>query len=139
MQQCRMFVGECAIRCRAYAKALRYKERELLELKFLPISVPSSEQPLEGSASANALASGRSAQETSKSFVVLESLLSLYSKLQQPEATFGVLHFASKHGFKPKASWYESFYIRVHLYRYTDIQKTAQLSSPNKLCCSFCT
>lgn len=85
----------------------------MLELKFLPISVPSSEQPVDAYQSSNALASGRSIQDTNKSFVVLESLLSLYSKLQQPEATFGVLHFASKHGFKPKASWSVQTAFRV--------------------------
>lgn len=68
-----------AIKCRAFAKALHYKEEE-----FHKGPTPA----------------------------VLESLISINSKLQQPEAAQGVLVYAKKNAadFKVKERWYEKLH-----------------------------
>ncbi|GAV00928.1 TOR [Ramazzottius varieornatus] len=70
-------LADLAIRCRAYAKALHYKE---IEFRADPKSVD-----------------------------VLESLISINNKLQQPEAAAGVLEYATKvnNGEVLKKTWFE--------------------------------
>ena len=69
-------LADLAIRCRAYAKALHYKE---IEFHANPQSVD-----------------------------VLESLISINNKLQQPEAAAGVLEYATKaNGEILKKTWFE--------------------------------
>ncbi|XP_064459506.1 serine/threonine-protein kinase mTOR-like [Ornithodoros turicata] len=73
-------LGERAMKCRAYAKALHYKEDEFHK-------GPTTE--------------------------VLEALISINNKLQQPEAASGVLDYASKcHAadLKVKERWYEKLH-----------------------------
>lgn len=73
-------LGERAMKCRAYAKALHYKEDEFH-------GGPTTE--------------------------VLEALISINNKLQQPEAAAGVLEYAMKnHGadLKIKERWYEKLH-----------------------------
>ncbi|XP_040182261.1 serine/threonine-protein kinase mTOR isoform X3 [Rana temporaria] len=85
-----VLLGERASKCRAYAKALHYKE-----LEFQKGPTPA----------------------------ILESLISINNKLQQPEAASGVLEFAMKHygemhdlpkGFwlpqEIQATWYEKLH-----------------------------
>ncbi|CAH1772250.1 unnamed protein product [Owenia fusiformis] len=73
-------LGERAMKCRAYAKALHYKEEEFHK--------------------------GPTTQ-------ILESLISINNKLQQPEAATGVLEFAQKHhrtDLKVQETWYEKLH-----------------------------
>ncbi|KAG9481906.1 hypothetical protein GDO78_010897 [Eleutherodactylus coqui] len=74
-----VLLGERASKCRAYAKALHYKE---LELQKGPTPA------------------------------ILESLISINNKLQQPEAASGVLEFAMKHygELEIQATWYEKLH-----------------------------
>ncbi|XP_075695475.1 serine/threonine-protein kinase mTOR isoform X1 [Rhinoderma darwinii] len=74
-----VLLGERASKCRAYAKALHYKE-----LEFQKGPTPS----------------------------ILESLISINNKLQQPEAASGVLEFAMKHygELEIQATWYEKLH-----------------------------
>ncbi|XP_042586297.1 serine/threonine-protein kinase mTOR-like isoform X2 [Cyprinus carpio] len=59
-----VLLGERAAKCRAYAKALHYKELEF---------------------------------QKGPSPLILESLISINNKLQQPEAASGVLKYSMKH------------------------------------------
>uniref|UniRef100_T1ISC3 Serine/threonine-protein kinase TOR n=1 Tax=Strigamia maritima TaxID=126957 RepID=T1ISC3_STRMM len=73
-------LGERAMKCRAYAKALHYKEDEFHK-------GPTTE--------------------------VLEALISINNKLQQPEAAMGVLEYAMKnhgHDLKIQERWYEKLH-----------------------------
>ncbi|XP_053307789.1 serine/threonine-protein kinase mTOR isoform X5 [Spea bombifrons] len=74
-----VLLGERASKCRAYAKALHYKE-----LEFQKGANPA----------------------------ILESLISINNKLQQPEAASGVLEFAMKHygELEIQATWYEKLH-----------------------------
>lgn len=74
-----VLLGERASKCRAYAKALHYKE-----LEFQKGPTPA----------------------------ILESLISINNKLQQPEAASGVLEFAMKHygEMEIQATWYEKLH-----------------------------
>ncbi|XP_056399106.1 serine/threonine-protein kinase mTOR isoform X3 [Hyla sarda] len=74
-----VLLGERASKCRAYAKALHYKE-----LEFQKGPTPA----------------------------ILESLISINNKLQQPEAASGVLEFAMKHygELEIQATWYEKLH-----------------------------
>ncbi|XP_077105803.1 serine/threonine-protein kinase mTOR isoform X2 [Ranitomeya variabilis] len=74
-----VLLGERASRCRAYAKALHYKE-----LEFQKGPTPA----------------------------ILESLISINNKLQQPEAASGVLEFGMKHygELEIHAIWYEKLH-----------------------------
>ncbi|OQV15683.1 Target of rapamycin [Hypsibius exemplaris] len=74
-------LAELAIRCRAYAKALHYKENEF--------RTSGSQDPK-----------------------VLESLISINNKLQQPEAASGVLGYATQRSGNTelKESWYEKLH-----------------------------
>ncbi|KAM8927600.1 serine/threonine-protein kinase mTOR [Pelodytes ibericus] len=74
-----VLLGERASKCRAYAKALHYKE-----LEFQKGPTPA----------------------------ILESLISINNKLQQPEAAAGVLEFAMKHygELEIQATWYEKLH-----------------------------
>ena len=111
------------MRCRAYAKALHYKERELRDLSTsngpfgtlgpLRASDTSQQAGIETTDSylcASITASTRTVPDASGRNPIpmqtFESLITLYSKLQLPEAATGVLQYASKEGFKPAASWY---------------------------------
>ncbi|KAG1660885.1 Serine/threonine-protein kinase mTOR [Nymphon striatum] len=74
-------LGEKAITCRAYAKALHYKEEEF---------------------------------HKNPSVDVLEDLISVNNKLQQPEASVGILEYAKKNftdaEWKKKDMWYEKLH-----------------------------
>ncbi|XP_029141485.1 serine/threonine-protein kinase mTOR [Protobothrops mucrosquamatus] len=74
-----VLLGERAAKCRAYAKALHYKE-----LEFQKGPTPA----------------------------ILESLISINNKLQQPEAASGVLEYAMKHfgELEIQATWYEKLH-----------------------------
>ncbi|XP_033015388.1 serine/threonine-protein kinase mTOR isoform X1 [Lacerta agilis] len=74
-----VLLGERAAKCRAYAKALHYKE-----LEFQKGPTPA----------------------------ILESLISINNKLQQPEAAAGVLEYAMKHfgELEIQATWYEKLH-----------------------------
>ncbi|XP_040286256.1 serine/threonine-protein kinase mTOR isoform X5 [Bufo bufo] len=74
-----VLLGERASKCRAYAKALHYKELEF---------------------------------QKGPSPAILESLISINNKLQQPEAASGVLEFAMKHygELEIQATWYEKLH-----------------------------
>nr|DBA16552.1 TPA: hypothetical protein GDO54_003933 [Pyxicephalus adspersus] len=74
-----VLLGERASKCRAYAKALHYKELEF---------------------------------QKGPSPAILESLISINNKLQQPEAASGVLEFAMKHygEMEIQATWYEKLH-----------------------------
>ncbi|XP_063292058.1 serine/threonine-protein kinase mTOR [Pelobates fuscus] len=74
-----VLLGERAAKCRAYAKALHYKE-----LEFQKGPTPA----------------------------ILESLISINNKLQQPEAAAGVLEFAMRHygELEIQATWYEKLH-----------------------------
>ncbi|XP_069466036.1 serine/threonine-protein kinase mTOR isoform X2 [Ambystoma mexicanum] len=74
-----VLLGERAAKCRAYAKALHYKE-----LEFQKGPSPS----------------------------ILEALISINNKLQQPEAAAGVLEYAMKHfgELEIQATWYEKLH-----------------------------
>lgn len=76
-------LAERAQTCRAFAKALHYKEEEF-----------------------KALAEG------AKSTLVLEDLLSINKKLQHPEAAAGVLKYAENNGYElnNKERWYEKLH-----------------------------
>lgn len=69
--------------CRAFAKALHYKEEEF-----------------------------RAAADGAKSTLVLEDLLSINKKLQHPEAAAGVLKYAENNGYElsNKERWYEKLH-----------------------------
>jgi FKBP12-rapamycin complex-associated protein len=73
-------LGECAMNCRAYAKALHYKELEF---------------------------------HKGPNTKILESLISINNKLQQPDAAEGVLEYAlTKHqaDLRVQEEWYESLH-----------------------------
>uniref|UniRef100_A0AAQ4QZI1 Serine/threonine-protein kinase TOR n=1 Tax=Gasterosteus aculeatus aculeatus TaxID=481459 RepID=A0AAQ4QZI1_GASAC len=74
-----VLLGERAAKCRAYAKALHYKELEF---------------------------------QKGASPLILESLISINNKLQQPEAASGVLEYAMKHfgELEIQATWYEKLH-----------------------------
>uniref|UniRef100_A0A674NNJ5 Serine/threonine-protein kinase TOR n=1 Tax=Takifugu rubripes TaxID=31033 RepID=A0A674NNJ5_TAKRU len=74
-----VLLGERAAKCRAYAKALHYKELEF---------------------------------QKGASPLILESLISINNKLQQPEAASGVLDYAMKHfsELEIQATWYEKLH-----------------------------
>uniref|UniRef100_UPI00358FB62C serine/threonine-protein kinase mTOR-like n=1 Tax=Myxine glutinosa TaxID=7769 RepID=UPI00358FB62C len=75
-----VLLGQRAARCRAYAKALHYKE-----LEFQKRPTPA----------------------------ILESLISINNKLQQPEAAAGVLEYAMKHHegeLEIQGTWYEKLH-----------------------------
>ncbi|XP_029434781.1 serine/threonine-protein kinase mTOR isoform X2 [Rhinatrema bivittatum] len=74
-----VLLGERAAKCRAYAKALHYKELEF---------------------------------QKGPSPAILESLISINNKLQQPEAAAGVLEYAMKHfgELEIQATWYEKLH-----------------------------
>uniref|UniRef100_A0A8C6M5E7 Serine/threonine-protein kinase TOR n=1 Tax=Nothobranchius furzeri TaxID=105023 RepID=A0A8C6M5E7_NOTFU len=74
-----VLLGERAAKCRAYAKALHYKELEF---------------------------------QKGPSPLILESLISINNKLQQPEAASGVLEYAMKHfgELEIQATWYEKLH-----------------------------
>ncbi|TRY96882.1 hypothetical protein DNTS_015423 [Danionella cerebrum] len=74
-----VLLGERAAKCRAYAKALHYKELEF---------------------------------QKGPSPLILESLISINNKLQQPEAASGVLDYAMKHfgELEIQATWYEKLH-----------------------------
>ncbi|XP_075459599.1 serine/threonine-protein kinase mTOR isoform X2 [Ascaphus truei] len=74
-----VLLGERAAKCRAYAKALHYKELEF---------------------------------QKGLSPAILESLISINNKLQQPEAASGVLEYAMKHfeELEIQATWYEKLH-----------------------------
>lgn len=69
--------------CRAFAKALHYKEEEF-----------------------------KASADGAKSTLVLEDLLSINKKLQHPEAAAGVLKYAEKNGYElnNKERWYEKLH-----------------------------
>jgi len=74
-------LGQCATKCRAYAKALHYKEEEFLT--------------------------------KSATTEILESLISINNKLQNPEAAHGVLVYAmnnAKIDLKVQQRWYEKLH-----------------------------
>lgn len=73
-------LSECAVTCRAYAKALHFNEEEFHK--------------------------GPTNQ-------ILESLISINNKLQQPEAAIGILEYARKHhkaDLKVQERWYEKLH-----------------------------
>uniref|UniRef100_A0A8C5B3T0 Serine/threonine-protein kinase TOR n=1 Tax=Gadus morhua TaxID=8049 RepID=A0A8C5B3T0_GADMO len=74
-----VLLGERAAKCRAYAKALHYKELEF---------------------------------QKGPSPLILEALISINNKLQQPEAASGVLDYAMKHfgELEIQATWYEKLH-----------------------------
>uniref|UniRef100_A0A4W3GLM4 Serine/threonine-protein kinase TOR n=1 Tax=Callorhinchus milii TaxID=7868 RepID=A0A4W3GLM4_CALMI len=74
-----VLLGERAAKCRAYAKALHYKELEF---------------------------------QKGPNPAILESLISINNKLQQPEAAAGVLEYAMKHfgELEIQATWYEKLH-----------------------------
>ncbi|XP_012554042.1 serine/threonine-protein kinase mTOR isoform X1 [Hydra vulgaris] len=77
-------LGECATNCRAYAKALHYKEEEF---------------------------------QKAVTTEVLESLISINNKLQNPEAANGVLLYAmrnSKVDYKVQQRWFEKLHDWEH-------------------------
>ena len=116
-------VAESATRSRAYAKALRYKERELRELCSastvfgtlgpLRLSDPLVQSGFDSMQESWYQASMQSMQGRTaildpsirNPMHTLESLVTLYTKLQMPEAATGVLRYAEKQNLKPEASW----------------------------------
>ncbi|ESO02673.1 hypothetical protein HELRODRAFT_161965 [Helobdella robusta] len=73
-------LSDCAVQCRAYAKALHFKEAEFYK--------------------------GPTNQ-------ILESLISINSKMQQPEAASGVLEYVRKHNksdLRVQERWYEKLH-----------------------------
>jgi FKBP12-rapamycin complex-associated protein len=89
-------LGECAMNCRAYAKALHYKEED-----FHRGVTPK----------------------------LLESLIAINNKLQQPDAAVGVLMFAKERqqgDFRIQEEWYESlndWEAALQLYQTKQYQK----------------
>lgn len=88
-------LGERAMRCRAFAKALHYKEDEFHK-------GPTTE--------------------------VLEALISINNKLQQPEAAHGILEYARKHhgqDLEIQERWYEKLHnweSALHAYEEKQVQ-----------------
>jgi len=103
-------LGELALRCHAYAKALRYREMEfyrqvqdLGSSEWEELHVSAGGGKTRGASTSSRRGEKTASKATTGTAKVIETLISINNQLEQPEAAIGILKFAQAQAYSATA------------------------------------